>query len=91
MNYEPRRHSPYAWMRDFNFFIIFQGRLNELLCAVRLQRSASAGASHERYQLDPGDYLYYIAGQILETTGTYWLFFQIHFKNLSCIVFLSKL
>ncbi|KAF9416694.1 hypothetical protein HW555_006007, partial [Spodoptera exigua] len=30
------------------------GRLNELLCAVRLQRSASAGASHERYHLDPG-------------------------------------
>lgn len=30
------------------------GRLNELLCAVRLQRSASAGMAHERYQLDPG-------------------------------------
>ncbi|GBP41758.1 Probable nucleoporin Nup54 [Eumeta japonica] len=33
---------------------LFNGRLNELLCAVRLQRSASAGASYERYQLDPG-------------------------------------
>ncbi|CAH2100156.1 unnamed protein product [Euphydryas editha] len=31
-----------------------RGRLNELLCAVRLQRSASAGAPHERYHLDPG-------------------------------------
>ncbi|KAL4706867.1 hypothetical protein ACJJTC_010101 [Scirpophaga incertulas] len=33
---------------------LYNGRLNELLCAVRLQRSASAGASHERYHLDPG-------------------------------------
>ncbi|KAJ0181046.1 hypothetical protein K1T71_003131 [Dendrolimus kikuchii] len=33
---------------------LYNGRLNELLCAVRLQRSASAGASYERYQLDPG-------------------------------------
>ncbi|XP_028169191.1 probable nucleoporin Nup54 isoform X2 [Ostrinia furnacalis] len=33
---------------------LYNGRLNELLCAVRLQRSASAGASQERYQLDPG-------------------------------------
>ncbi|CAH0747548.1 unnamed protein product [Diatraea saccharalis] len=30
------------------------GRLNELLCAVRLQRSACAGTYHERYYLDPG-------------------------------------
>ncbi|XP_048481782.1 probable nucleoporin Nup54 [Plutella xylostella] len=30
------------------------GRLNELLCAVRLQRSASAGGPQERYHLDPG-------------------------------------
>ncbi|XP_050359517.1 probable nucleoporin Nup54 [Nymphalis io] len=33
---------------------LYNGRLNELLCAVRLQRSASAGAPHERYHLDPG-------------------------------------
>ncbi|XP_068628784.1 probable nucleoporin Nup54 isoform X2 [Battus philenor] len=33
---------------------LFNGRLNELLCAVRLQRSASAGAPQERYHLDPG-------------------------------------
>ncbi|XP_049886834.1 probable nucleoporin Nup54 [Pectinophora gossypiella] len=33
---------------------LFNGRLNELLCAVRLQRSASAGAPLERYHLDPG-------------------------------------
>lgn len=33
---------------------LYNGRLNELLCAVRLHRSASAGASYERYQLDPG-------------------------------------
>ncbi|XP_037300361.1 probable nucleoporin Nup54 isoform X2 [Manduca sexta] len=32
---------------------LYNGRLNELLCAVRLQRSASAGMTHERYQLDP--------------------------------------
>ncbi|KAJ2946543.1 hypothetical protein O0L34_g12598 [Tuta absoluta] len=33
---------------------LYNGRLNELLCAVRLQRSASAGAPLERYHLDPG-------------------------------------
>ncbi|XP_013183314.2 probable nucleoporin Nup54 [Amyelois transitella] len=33
---------------------LYNGRLNELLCAVRLQRSASAGTAQERYQLDPG-------------------------------------
>ncbi|XP_073941657.1 nuclear pore complex protein Nup54 [Choristoneura fumiferana] len=33
---------------------LYSGRLNELLSAVRLQRSAIAGGSHERYQLDPG-------------------------------------
>ncbi|XP_047514283.1 probable nucleoporin Nup54 isoform X1 [Pieris napi] len=33
---------------------LYNGRLNELLCAVRLQRSASAGAPYERYHLDPG-------------------------------------
>ncbi|RVE43520.1 hypothetical protein evm_011854 [Chilo suppressalis] len=33
---------------------LYNGRLNELLCAVRLQRSACAGTSHERYYLDPG-------------------------------------
>ncbi|XP_050665364.1 probable nucleoporin Nup54 [Leptidea sinapis] len=33
---------------------LYNGRLNELLCAVRLQRSASAGVPSERYQLDPG-------------------------------------
>lgn len=33
---------------------LYNGRLNELLCAVRLQRSSSAGTSQERYQLDPG-------------------------------------
>jgi len=32
---------------------LYNGRLNELLCAVRLQRSASSGASVERYHLDP--------------------------------------
>ncbi|XP_063891067.1 probable nucleoporin Nup54 [Helicoverpa armigera] len=33
---------------------LYNGRLNELLCAVRLQRSACTGAPHERYHLDPG-------------------------------------
>ncbi|XP_026324020.1 probable nucleoporin Nup54 isoform X2 [Hyposmocoma kahamanoa] len=33
---------------------LYNGRLNELLCAVRLQRSASTGAPLERYHLDPG-------------------------------------
>ncbi|XP_059061208.1 LOW QUALITY PROTEIN: probable nucleoporin Nup54 [Achroia grisella] len=33
---------------------LYNGRLNELLCAVRLQRSASGGAAYERYSLDPG-------------------------------------
>uniref|UniRef100_S4PS12 Putative nucleoporin Nup54 n=2 Tax=Pararge aegeria TaxID=116150 RepID=S4PS12_9NEOP len=33
---------------------LYNGRLNELLCAMRLQRSASSGASHERYHLDAG-------------------------------------
>ncbi|XP_063546050.1 probable nucleoporin Nup54 isoform X2 [Cydia strobilella] len=33
---------------------LYNGRLNELLSAVRLQRSAIGSGSHERYQLDPG-------------------------------------